>query len=168
VKLLVVRHALAGDRKAWRSKGKDDSARPLTGDGRRKMREVARGLAELVAAPGVLATSPLVRAKQTAALLAGAFHLEAAEEVEALAPGEPPQALLEWLRARGRNDLVAVVGHEPHLGMLVSWLLSGRPAAFVELKKGGACLLDLGGRPAPGRAALLWLLSPAQLRHLGR
>jgi len=168
VKLLVVRHALAGDREEWARQGKDDRKRPLTAEGRRKMREAARGLAALSEAPEVLATSPLVRARDTAAILARAFRVEEVEELSALSPQEPPQALLAWLRARARDELAAVVGHEPHLGMLVSWLLSGRPRSFLELKKGGACLLDLGARPGPGRASLLWLLPPSALRPLGR
>jgi phosphohistidine phosphatase len=166
--LLVVRHAPAGDRNAWQAQRKDDFLRPLTADGRKKMREAARGLVRLVDAPQAIATSPLVRAKETADILARAFDVPAADELEALEPGQPPQALLGWIRARERQALAVVVGHEPHLGILVSWLLAGRARAFVQMKKGGACLLELGSRPGPGRAELLWLAVPAQLRRLGR
>lgn len=166
--LLVVRHAVAEERETWHARGRDDFLRPLTADGRRKMREAARGIVRLVDPPQALATSPLVRAKETADILARAFGVPAADEIEALEPGQPPQALLGFLRARERQGLAAVVGHEPHLGLLVSWLLAGRSRAFVQLKKGGACLLDLGTRPGPGRAELLWLAVPAQLRRLGR
>jgi len=166
--LLLVRHAPAGDREAWKAAGKDDFLRPLTPEGRRKMREAARGLRRLVDPPQAVATSPLVRAKETADILARAFDVPAADEIEALEPGQPPQALLAWLRARERQALAAVVGHEPHLGILASWLLAGRTRAFLSLRKGGACLLDLGSRPGPGRAELLWLSAPAPLRRLGR
>jgi len=166
MRLLVVRHAPAGDREAWKAARKDDFLRPLTPEGRRKMREAARGLRRLVDPPQALATSPLVRAKETADILARIFDVPAADEVEALGPGQPPQALLGWLRARERQALAAVVGHEPHLGVLVSWLLAGRARTFLQLKKGGACLLDLGSSPGPGRAELLWLLLPGELRRL--
>jgi phosphohistidine phosphatase len=61
---------------------------------------------------------------------------------------------------------IAAVGHEPHLSGLVSLLLTGRAGAVIELKKGAACLLDLGEQPAAGKARLLWALTPAQLRRL--
>jgi len=168
MKLLVVRHAPAESRAAWIAKGRDDALRPLTAAGRRRMREIARGIARAVEPPGALATSPLARARQTADILARAFGIRGPTELEALAPGRRPEALLGWLRGGGRRALAAVVGHEPHLGALVSWLLAGRGSAFVQLKKGGACLLDLGPRPGPGRSRLLWLAAPAQLRRLGR
>jgi phosphohistidine phosphatase len=63
---------------------------------------------------------------------------------------------------------VALVGHEPHLGKLASWLLARTSTPFLQLKKGGACLLDLGARPRAGEARMVWLLTPAQLRRLGR
>jgi phosphohistidine phosphatase len=170
VRLLVVRHAPAGDRAAWSAAGRDDFLRPLTKEGRRKMREAARGLARLVPSPDALATSPLARALETADVLAKAFNVSGAEELDALRPGRAPEDLLPWLRDRARAaaGLAAVVGHEPHLGELVSWLLSGPGRPFLAFRKGGACLLDLGGRPRPGGAELLWLLAPAQLRRVGR
>ena len=61
---------------------------------------------------------------------------------------------------------VAVVGHEPHVGRLVTWLLTGSSESHVVFKKGGACLLDLGVRPSAGGALLHWLLTPGQLRAI--
>ncbi len=168
MRLLVIRHAPAGDREAWRAAGKDDRARPLTAAGRRKMREAARGLARVVPRPAAVGTSPLVRARQTARLAARALGAGQAEEVPALSPGRAPRALLPWLEAKRGVSLAAVVGHEPHLGLLVGWLLTGSSRRFLTLKKGGACLIDLGERPAPGRAELVWMLAPAQLRRMGR
>ncbi len=61
---------------------------------------------------------------------------------------------------------MAVVGHEPSLGAIVSWFAAGSERSFLELGKGGACLLDLGGRVDAGEAILLWALRPSQLRAL--
>jgi len=61
---------------------------------------------------------------------------------------------------------VAVVGHEPYLAFLAGWLLTGRHESFVELKKGGACLLEFDDPPAAGNATLVWSIAPAQLRTL--
>jgi phosphohistidine phosphatase len=170
--LLVIRHAIAEDRETFGRTGQDDELRPLTSEGRRKMKEVARGLHGLVPDLDVLATSPLVRAAQTAEIVAKAYGQKETAEAAQLRPSAPPQSLLEWLEKHGTDSrepdsAVAVVGHEPHLGMFVSWLLTGRQRSFVELKKGGACLLELDASMKPTHAKLLWLLSPAQLRRLG-
>jgi phosphohistidine phosphatase SixA len=63
---------------------------------------------------------------------------------------------------------VAVVGHEPHLGTLVTWLLTGVDEARVPLKKGGACLLAFASLPRKGGATLQWALTPALLRDVAR
>jgi len=94
--------------------------------------------------------------------------VEAAEELPALQPDGAPADVVPWLTARARLDVVALVGHEPQLGRLASWLLARSTSPFLQLKKGGACLLDLGPRPRAGGARLVWMLAPAQLRRLGR
>ena len=168
MKLLLFRHGPAGDREAWRGLGREDFLRPLTADGRARTRAAAKGLVRLVEPPGAIATSPFARAVQTADQLARAFGVEGPEELHAIAPHAAPAEALPWLEARSGLDLVALVGHEPHLGTLASWLLAGSAAPFLTLKKAGACLLDLGARPRAGSARLVWMLAPAQLRRLGR
>lgn len=165
MELLVVRHAIAEDREAFARTGQEDDARPLTDAGRRRFEAAARGLHRLVDPIDVLATSPLARAIETGALLAAACGISRTIRLRELSPGAPPAALLRWLRGRGARATVALVGHEPHLSELVGVLLAGRPAGFVKLKKGGACLLALDGAPAPGRGELRWLLTPSQLRR---
>ncbi|HEU4382564.1 MAG TPA: histidine phosphatase family protein [Anaeromyxobacteraceae bacterium] len=166
MELLVVRHAVAEDREAWAASGKDDALRPLTLEGARRMKRAARGLARVAPSIDLVASSPLLRAVETARILAPALGLERVLEIPELEPGARPGALWAWLEAR-RAGAVAVVGHEPHLGRLVAWLVCGAPAPPLPLKKGGACLLRLGER---GRRAaeLRWLASPSMLRRLGR
>jgi phosphohistidine phosphatase len=168
VDLLVVRHAVAEDREAFASTGGDDADRPLTAAGRRRFERGARGLRRLVGSIDLLATSTLLRAVETGEILAEAFGIEGAARLRELAPDAAPDALVRWLRRRRGRGLVAVVGHEPHLSWLVEHLLVGRRAGFVAPRKGGACLLELGGTPEPGRARLRWLLTASQLRRLGR
>ena len=74
MQVLVVRHAIAEQREEFAPTGKDDSQRPLTHDGRRKMRRGAVGLRAVVPAIDVLATSPLLRAVQTAEILAAVYN----------------------------------------------------------------------------------------------
>jgi phosphohistidine phosphatase len=164
MQLLIVRHGIAEEREAWAPR--DDTMRPLTPGGRRKMKAGARGLRTLVPRLDLLATSPLTRAMQTAEILAKTYEVEDVAIVEALVPGARPESLEEWLRAHAALTTVAVVGHEPGLGTAVSWLTAriGRP--LIELGKGGACLLQLGTRLEAGQGTIVWLLRPGHLRAL--
>jgi phosphohistidine phosphatase len=166
--LLVVRHAIAEDREEFAKTGKDDAQRPLTAAGRRKFEKGVRGLRKLVETIDVLATSSLARAVQTGELIEKSYALRRSARLAELAPDADPSALVPWLRRHRRRSLVAVIGHEPHLSGLVEHLLTGRRSEFVDLKKGGACLLAMGDDPRPGRAELRWLLTAGQLRRLGR
>jgi phosphohistidine phosphatase len=162
MQLLVVRHAIAVDQEDWNA---DDAKRPLTDEGRKKMKQTVAGLRQIVEAIDLLAASPLVRAQQTAEILADAYG-GVIKTVPALAPGQPPTALANWLGGETRRRVVAVVGHEPSLSSVVSWFLTGSDSPIMEMKKGGACLLDLSAGVGPGTASLLWLLWPSHLRQL--
>lgn len=166
MELLVVRHAIAEDPEAFAETGKDDAERPLTEVGRRRFERGARGLHRLIDPVDLLATSALVRAVQTGELLAAACGISRVVRLRELAPDGAPIALLRWLHRQRARATVALVGHEPQLSHLVELLLSGRRSGFIALRKGGACLLDLGDAPEPGHAELRWLLTPAQLRRL--
>jgi phosphohistidine phosphatase len=63
---------------------------------------------------------------------------------------------------------IALVGHEPDLGELATWLLSGRLDNWMPLKKGGTCLLEFIDEVEAGEAELCWLLKPKQLRQLAK
>lgn len=164
--LLVVRHAISEDREEFAETGKDDAERPLTEYGRRRMRKNVKGLRRVAPPPALIASSPLRRAQETAQILGEAFGLAKVETVEALSPGKKPRDLLAWLSRQADDAVVMVVGHEPHLGTLITWFVGGREAANAELKKGGACLLHFNGRPAGGAAVLQWLVTPSQLRAI--
>lgn len=165
--LLVVRHAIAEDRAAFSETGKDDAERPLTAAGRRKFKRGARGLRRIAPDLDLLATSALTRAVETAAILQKAYGIDRAVRLPELEPEAKPAGLVRWLRRQRRRQVVAVVGHEPHLSALVEHLLIAGRRGFVDLEKGGACLLTFGGEPRAGRAELRWLLTAAQLRRLG-
>ena len=166
MQLLVIRHAIAEDRDHWSFSGRPDGERPLTQDGKKRMRRAAAGLHGLVPRIDTLASSPLVRAQETAVIVAREYGGMTVETVPELAPERAADDLLPWLRGHGPDACVAVVGHEPGLGLLVGWLLTGRHETFVELKKGAACLLEFDDPPAAGNATLLWALAPGHLRKL--
>jgi phosphohistidine phosphatase len=165
--LLVIRHAVAGDRDTFAKTGKSDELRPITEEGTRKMLRSAQGLRRIVDHIDYLATSPLVRARQTAQIVADELGTKVDEKTDVLSPESKPAQFAQWLDAHRTHDIVAVVGHEPHLSTLVTWLVSGVDESRIELGKGGACLLTLEGRPRRGCARLRWLLTPRQLREIG-
>jgi phosphohistidine phosphatase len=168
--LLVIRHAIAEEREAWAQTGEPDERRPLTDEGRKKMRRVAKGLRGLVPKIDLLGASPLTRAAQTAAIVADEYGGPEPVTVGALVPSRAPADFLSWLRdATPGHDLIAAVGHEPHLSGLVSHLLAERPhPPIVALRKGAACLLRFDDAPSAGAGCLEWLLQPGQLRRLAK
>jgi phosphohistidine phosphatase len=162
--LCLVRHGLAGERgPQW----PDDRLRPLTAEGRAKMKAAAAGLATLIA-PQLILTSPLVRAAQTAEIVADALPGVPVRTCDALANGDHA-ALLAEAAAAGDGALVVAVGHEPSISEALSWLLTGdASAATFDVKKGAAALVTFAGAPAAGAGTLEWLLPPKTLRALSR
>jgi phosphohistidine phosphatase len=165
MQLLVIRHAIAEDRDAFAKTERDDGERPLTSEGVRKMRRGARGLRELVPKIETLVTSPLVRAHQTADILRREYDLERVDTASELEP-ETPLAKTTAALTRLEGDVVAIVGHEPHLSRLVTYLITGADQSGIELKKGGACLVDFDGHPARAAGTLIWSVAPRILRGL--
>ena len=164
MQLLIVRHADAGDAEEFSKTGKPDSERPLSAKGRKQIRVAAKALVDLVPDVAVIVTSPYVRAVETHDALRAAYGkgVESAT-TETLEPERPPDAFARWLRDRAETEVIAAVGHEPHLGTLVTWLMTGSEDSRVQLKKGGACLLEFEDDPKKGNAMLRWLLTPREL-----
>ena len=175
MQLRLVRHAIAVERAAWALRGRADADRPLTETGKARFRKVAAGLQREVPALDRILSSPLRRAVETATLLGAAYGKLAADVREELAPGSPavadPGTLAAWLGDAldaERSLAVALVGQEPQLSRLAGWLLTGEARSLFDLRKGGACLLELAEAPAPRAARLLWLLEPRQARRIAR
>src|SRR4029079_6161569 len=99
MQLLFIRHAIAEEREDFAKTGKDDRLRPLTDEGRKKMKQVARGLQETVPEAALLATSPLTRAAQTGAIVDTVYGGLKEVEIEELGPGAAAGGFLPWLRA---------------------------------------------------------------------
>jgi phosphohistidine phosphatase len=125
VRLVLVRHAEAAP-------GEPDELRPLTPRGREQSRE----LVERLPRPDAVLTSPLLRARETAALLARPHGLEA-EPDERLAPGASDTDVLEAIE--GRGETVVVVGHQPDCGIVAARLGAGE----VRFPPGGHCVVEL-------------------------
>jgi phosphohistidine phosphatase len=127
----------------------------------------SRGLRRQHGNIDTLLTSPLLRAQQTAKILADNYPGATLLECEALAPGCGRAKLIRALNQTGVTSL-AVVGHEPGLSRLITALVCGDEGDGFVLKKGGAALLRFTDQIALGEGSLQWLLTPKQLRLLGR
>ena len=163
IELYLVRHAIAAERGP---KYPDDSLRPLTPAGAKKFASSVPGLAEMDVLIDLVLTSPLVRARETATLLAAGLKTKPAiVEVEALAPGGRHAALLEAIKTHAkRHRRIALVGHEPDLGEVAARLLGAR--GTIEFKKGAICAIEVDGATPAGPGTLRWLLTPRALRAL--
>ena len=162
--LYLVRHAIAAQRgEEW----PDDAKRPLTDAGIMRFREVVKGLAWLEVEIDEIFTSPLVRANQTATLLAeGLGSKTSVKTLEALAPGHTPRQVMNELSRTAKRHRIALVGHEPGLGDLAAHLVGApRPLPF---KKGGVCYVAIQGLTSRRPGELVWFLPPKVLRRLHR
>ncbi|MBA3406387.1 MAG: histidine phosphatase family protein [Gemmatimonadaceae bacterium] len=166
MKLLVIRHAIAMDREEYAESGNPDDLRALTRKGARRMERIAKALRREVGTIDRLATSPLTRAVETAEIVAGVYGLDDTEITYSLVPDAPLEEFEAWCGAEAAQGVVAIVGHEPHLGSLVTWLLTGFTESRIQLKKGGACLLEFESVPRRGAGRLHWLLAPRQLKQM--
>lgn len=165
MKVLIIRHGPAGDKRRWARTGQPDTKRPLTAKGREKTRRASKGLRRVAPSLDLIVTSPLIRARQTAQIVAKAVKLSKILEIPELKPEAAPAALLHWLQGR-REASIAVVGHEPQLGRFIAWVCARSREPLTVLKKGQCALLDIDA--AAGHATLLWSLKPSQLRLLAR
>jgi phosphohistidine phosphatase len=136
--LYLVRHAIAENRADG-----DDDARALSAGGKAKMNRVAEGLRKLKIRPDLILTSPLVRARQTAEILAQSLHGAKVEVLPELAPAGAVVAVIPALRPHARLKAVMLVGHQPCLGELLSLLLTGsKERILIDFKKGGAACIE--------------------------
>jgi len=160
--LYLIRHAIAdepGD--TW----PDDTKRPLTAEGISRMRKAARGLVRLGVHLDVVLASPLVRARQTAEIVAAAFDQRPpVVTATSLAPAGDYTDLLDDLQKHAKRTHIALVGHEPGIGELAARLAGSRRR--FEFKKGSVCRIDVESIP-PGRpGSLRWFVTPAILRAI--
>ena len=163
--LCLVRHAIAAQRDPEQWPG--DRDRPLTPKGEQRFRKAARGLKAVVPQMDLMFSSPLERAWRTAVILSEEAGWPEPVAWSQLEPDRSPQQVTLALTPHAQMTSVALVGHEPGLSELASYLLAGSGRAVdIDMKKGGGAMLTLDGAPEAGTALLRWLLTPKVLRSL--
>jgi phosphohistidine phosphatase len=162
--IYFIRHGLAEERgEAW----PDDAKRPLTDEGMSRMRKAVRGLSRMGVSIDVVLTSPLVRTRQTAEIVAaGLDPRPSLVNLESLAPAGSYAAVLADLEKHARKNRIALVGHEPMIGEIAARLIGSRHP--IEFKKGAVCRIDVEALPPAGPGELRWLMTPKILRLIKR
>lgn len=136
-----------------------DAARPLSKEGREEVRRVAQGIERLGVAFDRIVSSPLLRARETAEIVAATVgYREAIEQSDLLFPGASPEATRALLV--GAPKSILFVGHEPHMSAFVGYLTGGA----VRMKKASLAKVGLDG----DRGTLAWLQTARQLRLIGK
>ena len=144
-----------------------DSVRPLTDEGIKRTRQSAEGLATLGIEFDAVFTSPWLRAKQTAALACEVLGIGSKlYEMEELAGDRTVEEVMNAMVRKSQLEDVMLVGHNPLLSDLASYLLCLSTSMQIDLKKSGVCAIEVGRIPPKGPGVLLWMMTARQLRSI--
>lgn len=169
-KFYFLRHGLAGQH--GDPEYKDDSLRPLTEEGRKKMHRASLGMQALGLSFDAIFSSPYLRARQTAEIVTQSYKLknEIIRFTDNLLPPASIKGLLKEVHAYfPESKNVLLVGHEPHLTEMISSLLKSNKPLLIDFKKGGLCCLRIDESSSKNaNANLIWLLTPTQLGLLAK
>jgi phosphohistidine phosphatase len=157
MEIYFLRHGDAGSRESWKG---SDASRPLSDEGAARMEREASTLALLRLPLDLIISSPLVRAQQTAEIVARRLNLiDALAEDERLAPGFGAAELGSIMREHRALTALMLVGHEPDFSTVIAACIGG---GHVECKKGGLARVDFQD-PSSLSGLLVWLLPPRVL-----
>ena len=163
--LYIMRHGLAVARGSVGFA--DDAQRPLQPEGKEKLREIAEGLKRTGLELDWVVSSPLVRAVETARIIAESLAASAPVDVcDAMRPGGSPEEVISFLAKRHGRARVLVVGHEPDLSELAARLIGAGNHANLGFKKGGCCMISFDEFPPRSPGQLTWWMTPRLMRKL--
>jgi phosphohistidine phosphatase len=156
--LYIIRHAWAEDRDAGR--WPNDDLRPLRDDGRERFADVVKKLRKRGFTPELIGTSPLVRCRQTAEIVANEVDPNPEiVELDALGPGSEIDELMAWTARQSRHHRrIAWVGHAPDVGQLTIEAI-GEEIGRVRFPKGAIASIRFDGLPSVGEGELRWLIT---------
>lgn len=162
VTLYLMRHGIAEEP----SRGVADADRALTDEGIRKTRRVAEGLRAVDLRLDAIISSPLRRAQETARIAGEVLAPDCTIELsDLLAGGTSADAIAKGLRAPRKAEHVLLVGHQPGLGELASYLLTGSAQrAPLPFRKAAVVVIEVDGLPPRTTGLLHWFAPPALLR----
>ena len=144
----------------------NDSERQLTLKGKRQLWQTAAAMKTMGLRFDLILSSPYLRAKQTAEIIAESLKLKKQLGfANALAPDGSPKNLIGQLNElKPAPENVLLVGHEPYLSCLISLLTTGGTDLMMDFKKSGLCKLETETLSHDRCATLVWLLTPKQMK----
>ena len=144
-----------------------DEKRRLTPEGELKLRRAAQGLKLLQVSFDLIASSPLIRAKETAELVAEVLKYKAPIDIwDELEPEGSAESVCSRLLPHVQKGSLLLVGHQPSIGVLASYLLTGNSNRSLPFKKGSIFSLEMTELPPAGIGNLNWMLSSRMLRQI--
>ena len=159
LKLYFLRHGQAGNRQDWHG---DDSLRPLTVEGKKRMQREAAAIGKLDLPLDLILSSPLVRAAQTSEIIAESRGSGTRLLTDArLAPGFGPQDLAAIVAEHRHAKGLLLVGHEPDFSETISHVTGG---GRLVMKKGALAYVEVEA-PATLQGTLGWLIPPKALER---
>lgn len=168
MKLVLLRHGLAVDREEFILQNKEDSQRPLVAKGKERTKLASEWLKKQGLLFDFIVTSPYVRARQTADIVAKQMGISNVFEAKELVPHATMQSFANWLQIHGEDcEAVLAVGHDPHMSHFASWCLNGADESFIDLKKSGLIGLEFNSsqQVSSGRAQLHFLITPKMMNN---
>jgi phosphohistidine phosphatase len=162
VDLLVLRHGEA----ERRSPSPGDSKRSLTIEGKQEIVDLSNGLKYLEIKLDHIFTSPILRARQTAEIVARSLKYKGKiEELDALNPEGSRLEFYSILSRLKQDSVVLVVGHDPYLSEMISDAIS-QSGCRINLKKAGLARVRILSTLPKIRGELRWLLTPKHLKKI--
>jgi phosphohistidine phosphatase len=165
MEIILIRHAKAETRdpNSW----PDDDQRPLTAEGRAEQRAAARAMKKMGIKFDFLVTSPLLRARETADIVAKAYRWSEPPQVaDELGHDYAVGAVVKLLAKFPPDASVVLVGHEPDFSHLTGALVSKSGDLNIAVKKSGVVGIEFDGQAEAGKGELLFHLKPGHLRKL--
>jgi len=166
MKIYLLRHGIAEPQ----SEGNrfSDADRALTPEGITKLRQTGLGLKKLGVSLDLVASSPLIRARETAENVTEIVKCKEPIQLwDQLAPGGAIDGLMQKLQNHQDKNSVLLVGHQPDMGFLASFLIFGSNKISLAFKKGGICCVQINEVPPQFPGELVWMLTPKILKRLG-
>ena len=156
MQIYLLRHGIAEDARA----GQPDAERPLTDEGREKLRRVLKRARAADVSPSLILSSPYRRAVETAEVAKTVFGYGGdVVHSRALVPEASPVDLWAEIRTHKDERSVLLSSHEPLMSSTAAFLLDC-PALMVDMKKAALVRVDcerFGPRP---KCVLKWMLTP--------
>jgi phosphohistidine phosphatase len=144
-----------------------DEKRRLTPEGELKLRRAAQGLKLLQVSFDLIVSSPLIRAKETAEIVAEVIKYKPAIDIwDELEPEGTAESVCSRLRPHLEKGSLLLVGHQPSIGVLASYLLTGSSSRSLPFKKGSIFSLEMTELPPASIGNLNWMLSSRMLRQI--